>query len=244
MNDALINEEDLINYINNNQFSTYNSNIKNFLKFTFGNSFNSNLPFNAKKIAGQQKPDMCINHNGILKYISIKKGSGNSVHQEKIDVFFPYIENIIGTNELNNLKLFHFGDDTINDSGERRYNASESKIRYATEVSKLNLVLNNSSNITNFLDRFLFVGNVGNICVDVIYHGNIESGLWASCEEIINYVNNNNFDLNAVHFGPLTYQVWGRNEKWTAVHPDRRYIMQVKWGSIYKDLVEIRKEND
>lgn len=244
MNDGFINEDDLINYINNNKYVTYNSNIKKFLKFTFGANFNPNLPFNAKKITGQQKPDFSITHNGVLKYISVKKGSGNSVHQERIDVFFPYIESIIGVNELNYLKLFHFGDDTTDDSGKTRYNASDAKTRYATEISKLNLVLNDSSNIINFLDRFLFVGNVGNTCVDVVYHGNIDFGLWASREEIINYINNKDFSANAVHFGPLTYQVWGRNEKWTAVHPDRRYVMQVKWGSIYKDLEEIRKEND
>lgn len=42
----------------------------------------------------------------------------------------------------------------------------------------------------------------------------------------------------------MTYQVWGRNEKGIAVHPDRRYIMQVKWGSLLRDLTTIREEND
>ena len=123
MNDGFINEYDLINYINDNQFIDYNSNIKNFLKFTFGISFNPNLTFNAKKITGQQKPDFSITHNGITKYISVKKGSGNSVHQERIDVFFPFIENVLDTNLLNYLKLFHFGDDTTDDSGGTRYSA-------------------------------------------------------------------------------------------------------------------------
>ena len=244
MNDGFINEYDLINYIHDNQFINYNSNIKNFLKFTFGLSFNPNLTFNAKKITGQQKPDFSITHNGITKYISVKKGSGNSVHQERIDVFFPFIEKIIDTNLLNYLKLFHYGDDTTDDSGGTRYSASESKIRYSAEVSKLNIALNDPLNIVKLLDRFLFVGNVGNTCVDVVYHGNIESGLWGSREEIIDYIIDTTFSTNAVHFGPLTYQVWGRNENWTAVHPDRRYVMQVKWGSITKDLLEIRRRND
>ena len=51
---------------------------------------------------------------------------------------------------------------------------------------------------------------------------------------------NNDISINAVHFGPLTYQVWGRNEKGTASHPERRYVMQVKWGSITDDLKKIR----
>ena len=242
MNDGFINEKELRNYINSNNYATYNKNIQNFLRFVFASDFSTSKPFVAEKKAGQIKPDLCITHNGKTKYVSIKKGDGNSVHQEKIDVFFPYIENLIDANALNNLKTFHYGDDTTNDTGRTRYSAAECKKRYSKEVSSLNLSLNNWSVLDKFLDRFLFIGNVGSLSVDVIYHGTIDSGLWASKEEIKKYVKSNNFSTNAVHFGPLTYQVWGRNEKGTAIHPDRRYVMQIKWGSISKDLEAIRRE--
>lgn len=243
MNDGFINEKVLREYINRNNYNSYNANIKSFLKFVFGSKFNPGLPFKAEKKAGQVKPDLCIIHNRTEKYISVKKGSGNSVHQEKIDVFFPVINSMLGQVALNNLKMFHYGDDTTDDTGRIRYNATECKTRYTKQVSALNLELNKWNNLSKFLDRFLFIGNVGTLVVDVVYHGNIESGLWASRDEIIEYVKNNTFPANAVHFGPLTYQVWGRNEKKTAVHPDRRYVMQVKWGSLTKDLQEIRRRN-
>lgn len=242
MNDGFINEKALKEYINKNNYATYNRNIQSFLEFVFGSKLNPNLPFIAEKKAGQVKPDLYIRHNGIEKYISVKKGSGISVHQEKIEVFFPFIHSILGSTALNHLKIFHYGDDTTNDTGKIRYRASECKTRYAKEISALNIFLNKWSNLSLFLDRFLFTGNVGTIAVDVVYHGTIDSGLWASRDEIIEYIKNNTFSPNAVHFGPLTYQVWGRNEKRTAVHPDRRYIMQIKWGSITKDLEAIRKE--
>lgn len=241
MNDGFINEEELRLYINSNNHESYNKNIQKFLRFVFGDAFSISKPFEAEKKAGQAKPDLCIKHNGKSKYISIKKGSGNSVHQEKIDIFFPYIENLINTNALNNLKKFHYGDDTTNDTGKIRYSAAECKTRYTNEISSLNVALNKWSVLEDFLDRFLFIGNVGSLSVDVVYHGTIDSGLWASKDEIKNYVKSHNFSANAVHFGPLTYQVWGRDEKRTAVHPDRRYVMQVKWGSITKDLETIRK---
>ncbi|MBR4026088.1 MAG: hypothetical protein IKJ01_00835 [Lachnospiraceae bacterium] len=244
MNDGLINEEILRNYINTQTFHTYNTNIKSFLSFVFGSDLNPSLPFFAEKKGGQVKPDLCIKHNGIEKYVSIKKGAGNSVHQEKIDVFFPVIFQMLGTTTLNNLKIFHYGDDTTNNTGEIRYNATQCKTRYAKEISELNTVFNQWTYLSLLLDRFLFIGNIGTLSVDVIYHGTIDSGLWASREEIINYIKNNNFSANAVHFGPLTYQVWGRDEKREAKHPDRRYVMQVKWGSLTKDLEKIRKEND
>lgn len=243
MNDGLINEEKLRLYINLNDFSSYNKNIQEFLKFTFGNSFSPLQPFIAEKKGGQIKPDLCISHNGQKKYISVKKGSGNSVHQEKVDVFFPFVEKLIDTETLNNLKLFHYGDDTINDTGKFRYSAAICKNRYMNTIHLLNKSFNNWVFLEKFIYRFLFVGNIDSVPVDVIYHGTISSGLWATKEEIIEYIKKNKFHLNAVHFGPLTYQVWGRNEKRTAKYPERRYVMQIKWGEIEKDLKQIRKEN-
>ncbi len=242
MNDGFINEKKLREYINGNTFDNYNTNIKSFLTFVFGTKINTNIPFYAEKEKGQVKPDLCIKHNGVKKYISIKKGGGNSIHQEGIDVFFPFVSGILGDSALYNLKMFHYGDGTTDDTGKVRYSANECKSRYAKEISELNLVLNIWSNLSKFLDRFLFVGNVGISVVDVVYHGTIESGLWASREEIIGYIKNNDFSINAVHFGPLTYQVWGRNNKRTAKNPNRRYEMQIKWGNITKDLENIRKK--
>ena len=243
MNDGFVNERELREYINDKTFDKYNKNIKEFLTFLFGADINTTQPFQAQKVTGQVKPDLSITHNGQIKYVSLKKGSGNSVHQESIDVFFPYIKEILDDETLNNLKLFHYGDDTLNDTGAIRYSASECKTKYSNEIKQLNSKFNLRDNLIKFLDRFLFVGNVGTLTVDAIYHGAIESGLWASREEIITYVLSNNISSNSVHFGPLTYQVWGRNEKGTAVHPDRRYIMQVKWGSLLKDLTKIREGN-
>ncbi|MBQ2645691.1 hypothetical protein IJG14_08995 [bacterium] len=243
MNDGFVNENILAKYINNHKFNEYNTNIKSFLKFLFDSNLKPALPFKAEQKAGQIKPDIVIKHNGIQKFISIKKGSGNSVHQEKIEVFFPYVESIIGRRELNNLKIFHYGDDSINDTGAIRYNAVECKTRYQKEIRELNNSFNTWAHLTKFLDRFLFIGNISSIAVDAVYHGTISAGLWASREEIIDYIRENNFDVNAVHFGPLSYQVWGRNEKRTAKYPDRRYVMQIKWGNLANDLKNIRERN-
>ena len=244
MNDGFINEIELIDYINCNSWNSLNSNIKKFLMFTFGSSFNANQKFIARKCdGGQVKPDLLITHNGVSKYVSVKKGSGNSVHQEKISVFFPLIGDMFGEKVLNNLKLFHYGDGTIDDTGKTRLSASECQYEYSREIRELNLVFNKPDSLVFFLNRFLFIGNVSStLIVDVVYHGTIDSGLWASRDELINYFTNNNFTSNALHFGSLTYQVWGRNNDFVAVHPDRRYVMQVKWGSCKNDLMAITRK--
>lgn len=242
MNDGFINEKELIEYINSNNWDTYNQNIKKLLMFSFGDSINTTLSFSAEKCKGQVKPDLVIKHNNIKKYISIKKGSGNSVHQEKIDVFFPFIKELYDEDTLNKLKLFHYGDGTYNDTGKIRLSASECQHTYKNEIFDLNKKFNEWFYLKQFLDRFLFKGNVGTIFADIIYHGTITNGIWASRDELYNYFQSHTFDSSALHFASLTYQVWGRNNDFVAVHPDRRYVMQVKWGGILNDLRAIKED--
>ena len=44
----------------------------------------------AKKIGGRAKPDLSIKLDSNIFYISVKKGTGNSVHQEKLETFIPF----------------------------------------------------------------------------------------------------------------------------------------------------------
>lgn len=245
MNDGFLNEELLIKYINGFVFSDFNNNIQNFLNFTFNGHIDLTQPFFASKCkGGQVKPDLIIEHNSEIRYVSIKKGGGNSVHQEKVSVFFPFFEEICGQQALDNLKLFHYGDDTLDDTGAIRYDADECQNKYQTEIEQVNNIINSNDLLPIFLDRFLFVGNVNSdLVVDVIYHGTIDDGIWASREEIYEYFLVNDFPNKTIHFGSLTYQVWGRNNNYTAVNPDRRYVMQIKWGSIYSDFLQIRRNN-
>lgn len=244
MNDGFVNEQELREYINSKRFEEYNENIKNFLRFTFSFDGSATGNFVATKCpGGQVKPDLIIEYKGMKKYISIKKGSGNSVHQEKIDVFFPFIIGLFGQPYLDYLKKFHYGDGTIDDSGIERFSASECQNLYRNEISQLNAKFNEWYYLKKFLDRFLFLGNVSSsLYVDIVYHGTITSGLWATKDEIYDYFKQKEFCSNTLHFGSLTYQVWGRNNDFTAVHPDRRYVMQVKWGNITNDLKFIRGE--
>ena len=62
----------------------------------------------------------------------------------------------------------------------------------------------------------------------------------ASSDELYEYLLGRDFDSNNVHFASLTYQVWGRNNNFTAKYPERRYVMQVKWSQIQRDISSIR----
>lgn len=237
------NEKDILQYLNSKErFEEYNDNIKRFLKALFPSIIDGNY-VTCERLKGV-KPDLCIKHNGVSKYVSVKIGCGNSVHQEDVETFLGFLgERKISEEIRNNVKLFHYGDDTIAGNGKVRYTAKECNKRYLDEIKCINSELNHKDIIEPILNRLLFEGNsCKKIMVDYIYHGNIDEGIWASKEEIIEYFKKNMFDGGTIHFGTLTYQVWGRDPYRKAKYPKRRNTMQVKWAQIKTDINEIVKE--
>ncbi len=249
------NEYSIINYLNNKKFKELNDNMKNFLSWLFDFKINyDNIIYSGKveKPSGERKnpkPDIWIKVNSSVKFISVKEGSGNSVHQEPFIEFCEFLTKIGVENDiLNNLKFYHYGDDTIDGTGENRYSSAILKISYKNKIQSVNSKLNQNPYLDKILNRILFAGTLKNpINVDVCYHGDINNGIWASRDEILNYLSTNiPNEISGIIFSHLTYQPWTRDEHRTAKHPERRLVMQVKWGSMLKDFIKIteRRNND
>lgn len=236
------NEDELIEYLNNKKIKYLNNNMKNFIFFLFGNIYEEKT---IKATSGKkgQKPDMIITVDEKNKRISIKKGAGNSVHQEKVDVFVEFLASINISNEIiNKLLRFHWGDGTSDGTGTQRISGSDYKQQFPEEIEMINKEFNKEKNIKEFIYRFIMQGKSDDYdIVDALYYGNVNEGHWASRDEIIEYVVNNIFSLNSIHFGPLTYQIWNRCLNFNPKMEDRREVMQVKWGSLLNDLLNIER---
>lgn len=238
------NEKEIVAYLNKAKiFANLNINMKNFISFMFHNIESSDVIF-AQVISGVSKPDMYIEVNGIRKYISIKKGSGNSIHQEKLDVFEKFLTNEnIEQKYINYLKEFHFGDGTVNGTGKARICSRKFCALYPEKIVEINKEFNKPEILKKLLNRIIFIGNIEGNEVDYVYHGEINKGIWASREEIEEYLLNNQISDNCIHFSSLTYQVWNRGLNFNPNTAARRYVMQIKWGSLVDDLVKIREKN-
>lgn len=236
------NEDELIEYLNSKKIKDLNSNMKDFIFFIFGNIDEENI-IQATSGKSGQKPDMIITINNVIKRISIKKGTGNSVHQEKVDVFVEFLESINISNEtINKLLKFHWGDGTSDGTGSQRISSSDYKQQFPEEIEMINKEFNKEKNIKEFIYRFIMQGKSDDYdIVDALYYGNVNEGHWASKDEIIEYVVNNIFNLDSIHFGPLTYQIWNRCLNFNPNTENRRQVMQVKWGSLLNDLLIIER---
>ena len=239
--EGFTNETNIINYINNNKSSDYNDNIKRFLRFVFDLDLEDNNVI-ASKIGAQNKADIVLECNDKKKYISLKKGNGNSVHQEELITFADFLRDVsISYRTIDYLKIYHYGDRTTDGTGRVRYSAKEVQKLFANEVNTINYELNQPMNLESIVDRVLFSGKSKyNYPAEIIYYGTLDSGLWATKEEILDYFLSNSHESKGVNLGSLYYQVWGRDNKFSAKYPDRRHIMQIKWSSLEKDLRLIR----
>ena len=130
------------------------------------------------------------------------------------------------------------------DQGEKRFKSSIWIKNHQNETLQINEFLNSERTLKKCLDRFLFAGNIENApIVNAIYHGTIENGLWASKEEIFEYlIPNKKNNLLSIHFSNLNYQVWNRNLKFNPRTENRRHVMQIKWSSLAKDLENIKNK--
>jgi len=239
------NETLLINYLNNKTLKELNDNMQKFIKFLFPNIKENEKIFTHKGIFGQ-KPDMVINIGEISKRISVKIGSGNSIHQESIDLFMSFLTKLnISENTKLELLKFHWADGSNDGTGAIRISSSEYKQKNKNQVKLINDELNKKENLLPLVERLIFKGKNSNYEeVDLIYYGNINSGHWASKEEIINYILSKSFKSDSIHLGPLNYQVWNRCLNRNPNTENRRNIMQAKWASILNDLINIEKERD
>ncbi len=221
-----------------------NDNMKKFISCLFEFDLNK-FEIKAYKYADNYKPDIIITANGFSRYISIKSGGSNSIHQEHLYSFlnFLHIELNFTENLLNNVKLFHFNDSTYNGSGKIRKSANDFQMNNPTIISEINSSLNKPENARKLIDRLLFKGEYYHLpIVDYIYYGDVEKGLWASREEIMDYLLRINRFSASIHVSLLYYQSLHRNLKYDKYYEYKRYYVQFKWFSLKEDLITINKK--
>jgi hypothetical protein len=121
----------------------------------------------ATKQAGQNKSDLKISIGNESHTYSIKKGTGNSIHQEPIEPFLEFLTQNYGIDEemKNNLRFFIWGDGTLDGSGKvsERLSAPQFKKRYPHIIDSIQNFFNSIKK--PLIKRFLIEGVQSNSSV-------------------------------------------------------------------------------
>lgn len=253
------NEHKLVQSLNGLMFKQLNTNLKEFIKYI---SNNFNISLNDETIIqavyepnSNLKQDLYIIIDNKRLGISLKMGTGNSVHQEKCEDFITYIKDELDASKevCNDFRFFIWADGTLDGSGPKdknekgeitcRFNASFFKKNYPAKRQNLQKFLTDHEE--KLIRRFLFEG-LHKSKVDVIYHGTPLNGTWITANEIIRYQLDNSRsknpkDRSCLTVGRLTLQAWNISKKGNTEY--KRGQLQSKYGCMKEDFYTLMKKS-
>lgn len=233
------NEYEIINYLNGKNKNEEHIIFQEMLENLFPNIKDNDIIF-AKKYGKYAKCDMVLEVNGVRKGVSIKCGSRNSVHVEKVNNFI-YFVNKCGFSNYNELLKYLYSDGSNNNTGINRIPASEYKLNHIKEINSINYSLNGTNILDKLLYRFLICADINyKVKVDVFLCGTVNDFVWCSKDEAISFLlDNNAFESSGVHASKLFIQLWNKNIIRNPKYEWCREYIQVKWYSIFDDIIYI-----
>ncbi|QKE76209.1 hypothetical protein HPK19_25710 (plasmid) [Arthrobacter citreus] len=247
------NELELVYAFDGKKVKDLNTNLKNFVQFIANDNnikINNDTKLFAKYVSNNKlKQDFIVSFNERDFYISLKMGSGNSVHQEPIEDFIKYLNTNYEVTEkiCNDLRFFIWADGTLDGKGkfENRFDARYFKKNYPEKRRELLQFF--EKNKVELIKHFMFVGK-HNSRVDYLYHGTTSNGAWMSTKQIIDYNIQNQIDTNkgnspTLSVGRMSIQAWNVAKSGSESAEKKRGEIQVKYGKLKEDFKEVLKLN-
>jgi len=193
----------------------------------------------AIKYGGTNKADLSIKLDENEYTISVKKGSGNSLHQENMEVFIQFLKTNIENNEtvFNAIRFFIWGDKSFDGSGEiyDRMSATEIKKKYPKIIEIIQPYFDRNKD--KLIKRFIIDGAKSKKKAQYILYGSVDSCTIISEQKVFQFAKNQNKEPLSI--GVLTFQAWNRNINGRIDMEHRRGQIQLKWATIKTDLLSI-----
>ncbi|MBU5227040.1 hypothetical protein KQI36_10355 [Clostridium senegalense] len=244
------NEKALAYELNERKYKDLNTNLKKFIEYICKQekiALTMDIMINSEKVKGQVKRDIYIKIDNKEFGVSVKMGSGNSVHQEKVESFISWAKENTDITELeeNDLRIMIWADGTTDGSKEinfdengkviGRFGAKDFKKLYPGKLERLNNFFDR--NRKPIILRALFDGK-GQGVATYLYKGTTLNGRWISKEEYIKkFIDvEDKVKRDTPKVGNLTYQAYNSSLQATESGERKRGDIQFKYGSMADDL--------
>lgn len=239
-NNGFNNEYEFVKYLNGKKIKELNLLFQDLFEYLYPyESMDSTI--SCWRNHYPQKTDIMVKVNRVIKGISIKMGSRNSVHVEPISEFIHFlIENNISRESVIGYLKYHYADGTTNGSGGVRKSAADYKINHQAEIDKINKELKNGKLLKKAMDRFVLKGNNSEYSIDALIWGDVNDFLWLSKYDIGEIIMHKAANYSSsIHFSSLVVQPKNRCLNYNPKYEKDRYCIQVKWYSLFDDIIEL-----
>ena len=237
------NEENFVRCIDNKKYDELNKHLQYFLHYLFP-VINAETKFHCFQTRNFAKPDICISLESEMRFVSLKYGECETVHNENIITFKQFLkDNGISDEAIEAYLLYHYGDGTTDGTGTRRMGSVEARFHYQDKIKKLNEEFNKSKDfVKKFAERVMFQGvNPQANGADYIYHGDTDYGVFMSKYQLMKQLDKKNYDYmtSCVHIGPFVVRPHARYSNKEIRNVEHRHTVVINYPKIIQDIMYI-----
>ena len=244
-NHGKLTEDELMLAFNNHKVSDLSPNLQYILEELFG-ALETNEIITCSQPEIPIKPDLIITYKGITMGLSIKTGTSEFIHGEPIEKFVEYLSNIgVSEKTITTILKYHFGDGTIDGTGEYRMDLSALKYQMQDEIREANTELNSDPDLlSRIITRMLFQGwSKDAMSADAIYHGNLYNGVIATKTQIMKHIKRKYWNYyDNLHVGPIFLRPHARYIGTEIKSEFSRHKIDGFWTNMVSDLKYISKK--
>lgn len=243
-NEGSLNEERMVVALNDKTFDELNPNLQTFILQLFP-QLDKSKKINCYHAEPYTKPDIMISQGITRHFISLKTGTSDTVHNERIEPFIEFLkENGFDDYTIESFLLYHYGDGTTDGTGKKRLGVFEVRKEYDERIRALNAAFNkDKSFVKKFADRVMFKGvEPLSEPADVIYHGTEEFGVFMSRFQLMRHIDFRDWSYMqfVVHIGPFVLRPRARYPGKEIKNDDNRKFVVVNYPRLVSDMLYIR----
>ena len=240
-------ELEMIVHLHNKRVNELSNNLRNLLTALYG-VLDDNEIVKCELVEGFIKPDFVITYKGIQKYVSMKSGRAECIHEEYIKTFVLFLRSLgISTRTQQTILLYHYGDGTLDGSNDRRIEYNKLRLMLDTRIQEANEELNSTKElILKVIERCLFIGALEKaIPIDCIYFGDYRFGEVATTRQITTHVKRKSWHwMKNLHIGPIQLRPHARYYNKEIKSEKRRQKLECYWANLSSDISYISSRYD
>ena len=234
------NEYKIISALNGKKVYEVSQSWRQNLYFMF-NNIKPNDVIICEKCISYCKEDVAIIINGVRKTLSVKIGTHITIHTEKFERFCNFLTRIgLPEKYIDFLKLYHYGDGTLDGTGTEHLGMPQLKEKYKKEIEEFNQEVYKFKYIKKVIYRLIKGTENQSRDLDFVYYGNAYEGRVITVDELVDYCWRIRPEyFSTPHFGPFTYSPAYRGLTNFDPNNESRLDSQFKWHSIIVDFNRI-----
>ena len=242
-NNGIRNETEIMDAINGKKYCELSKHLQHIVKEMFSDIENDSV-IHVEKVPGFAKPDLKFTVYNESHYLSVKYGTSSQVHCVELEVFVKWLkDHEFSDHIIECFKKYHYGDGTLDGTGEKRMSQQETLNTYKSEIEEINEAFNANRYLVRDLAKLvIFDGNDSNKpSADFIFHGDIEEGEICSMDSVLRYFKTKKADkLITPHFGRIILRPYARYLSGKETYPEKRHKVVFEWCRMIWDLEFIK----